>query len=235
MKFFNKSEFEAVLCLIYTCIILAAMEYFFIPPRMQAILSSQTIGGWLQPTLEAGLYWSLSCLIGFALIPMIFIKFIFKNSILNFGFNTKNFFSHMRIYLGLFLFMLPFVYMASLQPEFRNLYPFIPQAKHKLSSFIIWEIFYILQFFCLEFFFRGYLIYTLEKHMNKFIAIAVMVVPYTMIHFHKPFPETFGAIGAGIVLGYLSLKYRSWLGGAVLHSLVAITIEILSVRQSGLF
>jgi uncharacterized protein len=71
--------------------------------------------------------------------------------------------------------------------------------------------------------------------MNKFVAIAVMVVPYTMIHFHKPFPETFGAIVAGTILGFLSLKYRSWLGGALLHSLVALTIDFLSSHQAGLF
>ncbi|MEQ1723674.1 MAG: CPBP family intramembrane glutamic endopeptidase, partial [Pseudobdellovibrio sp.] len=76
---------------------------------------------------------------------------------------------------------------------------------------------------------------TLERHMSKWIAIAVMVVPYTMIHFHKPVLETFGAIIAGMVLGHLSIKYRSWLGGAILHSLVALTIDFLASYRSGLF
>lgn len=228
-------ELEVLTALIYTAVILTGMEYFFIPPRLEFLLSGHGIGGWLTPSIDAGLGWSLSCLVGYALVPMLLLKVFFKLSILNHGFRSENFFSHLKIYLGMFLFMLPFIYLASQQPEFRNLYPFVPEAKKSIQVFILWELAYILQFFCLEFFFRGYLLYTLERHMNKFVAIAVMVVPYTMIHFHKPFPETFGAIIAGSVLGYLSLKYRSWLGGAILHSLVALTIDFLSSHQAGLF
>lgn len=228
-------ELEAIIALIYTAAILTAMEYFLIPPRMEYLLQGRGVGGWAVPSLDGGLGWVLGCLIGFAILPMIFLKFCFQKSILDHGFSKQNFLSHMKIYLGMFAVMLPFIYGASLQPEFRNLYPFIPDAKKSLETYLIWELAYVLQFFCLEFFFRGYLLYTLERHMNKFVAIAVMVVPYTMIHFHKPYPETFGAIIAGCVLGYLSLKYRSWLGGAILHSLVALTIDFLSCKQAGLF
>lgn len=228
-------ELEVIIALIYTAAILTAMEYFFIPPRMESLLRGHQVGGWVVPSLNAGLGWSFACLMGFAILPMIFLKFGFQKSILDHGFSTQDFTSHLKIYLGMFAFMLPFIYMASLQPDFRNLYPFIPDAKKSLDVFIVWELAYVLQFFCLEFFFRGYLLYTLERHMNKFVAIAVMVVPYTMIHFHKPYPETFGAIIAGAVLGYLSLRYRSWLGGAILHSLVALTIDFLSSKQAGLF
>lgn len=228
-------ELEALVALIYTAAILTAMEYFFIPPRFEFWLQGRGIGGWSVPSLDAGLGWSLSCLVGFALIPMAFLKWGFQKSIALHGFSSQGFLGHLKIYLGMFLIMLPFIYMASLQPDFRNLYPFIPEAKKSLNVYIAWELAYVLQFFCLEFFFRGYLLYTLERHMNKFVAIAVMVVPYTMIHFHKPYPETFGAIIAGCVLGYLSLRYRSWLGGALLHSLVALTIDFLSSKQAGLF
>lgn len=228
-------ELEVIVALIYTAIVLTAMEYFLIPPRMEFLLQGRGVGGWLTPSLNAGLGWSLGCLIGFAVLPMVFLKFAHQQSVLSHGFSTENFWSHLKVYLGMYVFMLPFIYGASLQPDFRDLYPFIPEAKKSLSVYTTWELAYVLQFFCLEFFFRGYLLYTLERHMNKFVAIAVMVVPYTMIHFHKPYPETFGAIIAGSVLGYLSLRYRSWLGGAVLHSLVALTIDFLSSKQAGLF
>ena len=58
-----------------------------------------------------------------------------------------------------------------------------------------------------------------------------MTVPYTMIHFHKPFPECLGALGAGLLLGFLALRYRSFLGGVVLHSLVAVTMDLLAVSR----
>lgn len=48
---------------------------------------------------------------------------------------------------------------------------------------------------------------------------------YVMIHFHKPVFECLGATIAGLVLGHLSLKYRSWVGGAILHALVGVTLD----------
>ncbi|MEK6628622.1 MAG: CPBP family intramembrane glutamic endopeptidase, partial [Bdellovibrionota bacterium] len=192
---------DAVLALIYTCIILAAMEYFFIPPRLEYILSGRGVGGWYTPSIEAGVGWSLSCLFGFVFVPIFFLKFVTKKSVVDQGFSPKNFFSHLKVYLLMYFLMIPLIYMASTQPDFKNLYPFVPAAKTSLQTFLIWELAYVLQFFSLEFFFRGYLLYSLERHMSKWLAIAVMVVPYTMIHFHKPFAETFGAIVAGFVLG----------------------------------
>lgn len=232
---YNEKSADAIFALIYTAIILTCMDYFFIPPRLESIISGNGVGGWYVPSLTAGLGWVLSCLLGFLVLPAIFIKFIFKKDVSSYGFSANQFGSHLKIYLGLFLFMFPFIYIAAGSPAFRSVYPFVPAAKTSITNFLIWEVAYLSQFFALEFFFRGYLLYTLEKHMNKFLAIAVMVVPYTMIHFHKPYTETFGAVIAGCVLGFLSLKYRSWLGGALLHSLVAISADVLASFGSGLF
>lgn len=228
-------EYEGPIAMVYCALILVLMEYFFLPFRVEKWLAKPGFTMWTPPSLDAGLIWAASCFVGFLLIPVMIVKFVLKYDPLMFGFSTKDFFKHMRIYLGLYIFMIPLIYMAFLRPEFSTLYPFIPSVKQSLPDFLIWEAAYILQFFCLEFFFRGYILYTLEKHMNRWLAIAVMVVPYTMIHFHKPPLECIGAIFAGFVLGHLSLKYRTWLGGAVLHSLVAVTIDSLSAHSAGLF
>ena len=42
------------------------------------------------------------------------------------------------------------------------------------------------------------------------LSIVVMTVPYTMIHFGKPMPEAIGAIFAGLILGYMALRSRSF-------------------------
>jgi membrane protease YdiL (CAAX protease family) len=56
-----------------------------------------------------------------------------------------------------------------------------------------------------------------------------------MIHFGKPVAETFGAIIAGLALGYLAMKSRSWVYGACLHWGVGITMDLLAVLQKGGF
>ena len=72
------------------------------------------------------------------------------------------------------------------------------------------------------------------RHRFGFYAIFAMMVPYCMIHFGKPMPETFAAIIAGIVLGFMSLKTRSiWLGAAI-HVAVALGMDFLSLWHNGL-
>ena len=61
-----------------------------------------------------------------------------------------------------------------------------------------------------------------------------MTVPYTMIHFQKPMPETFAAIIAGLFLGWVSYKNGTiWLG-LVLHCSVAFSMDILALYHKGL-
>jgi len=62
-----------------------------------------------------------------------------------------------------------------------------------------------------------------------------MSIPYCMIHFGKPFPETMAAIIAGIVLGTLSLKSRTIWMGVMIHYSVALTMDISALWQKGYF
>jgi membrane protease YdiL (CAAX protease family) len=58
-----------------------------------------------------------------------------------------------------------------------------------------------------------------------------MVVPYCMVHYPKPLPETLAAIVAGIALGTLAMKTRSIWGGVLIHVGVALTMDLLAVAQ----
>ena len=57
-----------------------------------------------------------------------------------------------------------------------------------------------------------------------------MIVPYCMIHYGKPLPETLGAIGAGLMLGTLAMRTRSIWGGVLIHVGVATTMDVLALR-----
>ena len=65
-------------------------------------------------------------------------------------------------------------------------------------------------------------------------SILVMMVPYCMIHFGKPMPETFAAIVAGLFLGWLSFKNGNIWMGLVLHCVVAFSMDILALYNKGL-
>jgi len=180
-------------------------------------------------------YW-VSILITFYLtIPLLVIHFIFKEKLSDYGLSPKGFFNNYKTYVVFFLFMVPFILMVSTTDSFQYKYPFYkPDEESLWPNFVIWQCLYLFQFFALEFFFRGFMIHGLKKKFG-FYAIFIMMIPYVMIHFQKPMPETIGAIFAGIILGALSLKSRSiWLGVAI-HYSVAITMDLAALWQKGYF
>jgi membrane protease YdiL (CAAX protease family) len=72
------------------------------------------------------------------------------------------------------------------------------------------------------------MVHALKKRFGYY-SIFIMMIPYCMIHFGKPLPETIGAVFAGIVLGSMSLKSNSiWLG-VLLHFSVAISMDFFAV------
>jgi membrane protease YdiL (CAAX protease family) len=85
-----------------------------------------------------------------------------------------------------------------------------------------------------EFFFRGYLLFGLFPKIG-YLAIFVAAIPYVMVHFAKPPSEALGSMFAGILLGYMALRSGSIWGGFLLHWVVGMTMDALSIYFSGGF
>lgn len=220
---------DSAIALVYTAINLSVLEFWFLTSVVQGRVNAALPRAERTRAIsfEAGATWSIATTIAQLIIPLLLIRFVHKRKISEYGWSLNGFTTHLKVYLGLFVFMVPFVWFASTQPGFVRSYPFVYEARTNGEMFVRWEFVYLMQFIALESFFRGYLLFTLERSM-KWTAIFVMMVPYAMIHWHKPPLECFGAIIAGIALGAFSLRFRSWYGGAVLHMLVAVTMDLLS-------
>ncbi len=181
-------------------------------------------------------YWASWCLIGYLLLPALVVKLVFREKLVDYGFRVKGAFSDVWIY-GVFLAaVLPLVVIVSGDSHFQNMYPFYDLREHEplWPNFWMWEVMYFSQFLALEFFFRGFLIHGV-RHRFGYASVLVAMVPYCMIHFGKPMPETFGAILAGIALASLSLKTRSiWMGVAI-HTTVALSMDFASLWRQGYF
>ena len=180
-------------------------------------------------------YWVSTVIVFYLIPPFLLIKLVFKDSFSSYGLKLKGAFSDYKLYLMMLLVMIPLVWFFSKTESFQMRYPFYNLSKNEswYPYFFIWELLYLLQFFALEFFFRGFMLHGTKQRLG-FYSVLVMTIPYCMIHFGKPLPETLAAIVAGIVLGVLSLKSRSiWLGVAI-HYSVAITMDVCSLYQKGL-
>ncbi|MFT3693372.1 MAG: type II CAAX endopeptidase family protein [Kofleriaceae bacterium] len=174
-------------------------------------------------------WWSGWRVTGYVIMPTIFIWLWPKDRWRDYHVSFDGFFKHLWIYVFLFLCVLPAVLYASTTPSFRHTYPFYRLATRSSTDLWIWEGVYSVQFLALEFFFRGFILRGLRRVMGS-NAVFVMIVPYCMIHYGKPLPETLGAIGAGLILGTLAMRTKSIWGGVLIHVGVALTMDLLALR-----
>jgi membrane protease YdiL (CAAX protease family) len=189
--------------------------------------------------LKGFMWWSGWRVLGYVVIPMIVIAILPGERLRDYHVSLRGFLRHLWIYVVMFLAILPLVILASKTAAFRHTYPFYRMANRSQIDLWSWEALYAAQFVSLEFFFRGFLLQGLRRALGA-NAIFVMIVPYCMIHYGKPMPETLGAIGAGLILGTLAMRTRSIWGGVLIHIGVATTMDVLALRgcppmESGAF
>jgi hypothetical protein len=173
-------------------------------------------------------YWGLSRY-GAYLLPLAVWPVVFRESPLDLGLRFRGFREHAWIYLLCLVIVIPTLAVVSRTPEFNRYYPMYPSAARSWIDFWVWEIIYVGQFLVLEIFFRGF--WLRGARSLGVGAIFSMIVPYVMIHFPKPYLEACGAIVAGVVLGSLSMKTGSIWAGFLIHSTVAILMDLLALEQ----
>ncbi|MCL7970568.1 MAG: CPBP family intramembrane metalloprotease [marine benthic group bacterium] len=179
-------------------------------------------------------YWGVSSAVVRILVPLLVIVVWIRARPSEFGYRIRGVTSHAWIYLAMFLVMLPIVFAASFMPAFQAKYPMYDNAVLGPTHFALWQIAYGVQFLGVEGFFRGFMTFGLYPRFG-YLSLFIMVIPYALVHVGKPPVEVFMAVPAGLALGYLALKSRSWVFGALLHWAVGITMDALAVWHAGGF
>lgn len=178
----------------------------------------------------AQLWFSASALVLFVLLPLVF-HWTFPVALDNpLGLSLRSCARHWRLYWLLVLIMCPVLWVAASAPSFYEFYPMYKPVD--LSHWLMYEAVYLAQFVCVEFFFRGFCLFRLESRFGLH-AVTLMVIPYALIHIHKPFPEAVAAIVAGLVLGMLAIKSRSIWPGVLVHTNVAFMMDVFALAHSG--
>jgi len=240
---FTSLDPRAVFALVYAAIGLTCITYLKNPVYLQSILASTPFAGLGDEAVNATannlyslIWWVFVSLLFYFVIPAVFVKFVQKRSMREIGLALSVEKGFLKLLVACIGVMLPLVFAMSLTSSFAAKYPFLKVyngAPFWSSSLLVWELVYFLQFFGLEFFFRGFLLHSLKPSLGLY-SILAMTVPYTMIHFQKPMAETFAAVLAGIFLGWISYKNGTiWLGLA-LHCTVAFSMDILALYHKGL-
>ena len=240
---FSRLDRRAVFALVYAAVGLTCISYLKNPDYFAAITRHTPLAAFgeeaANPTnhnLYGLIWWVFVSVTFYFIVPALFVRFVQKRRLSEIGLAftiEKGFF---KLLLQCIAIMLPLVYLMSLTSGFMNKYPFLrvyDGSPYMSTTLLIWELVYFLQFFGLEFFFRGFLVHSLKPSLGAY-SIFAMTVPYTMIHFQKPMAEAFAAIMAGIFLGWLSFRNGNIWMGLVLHCTVAFSMDILALYNKGL-
>ena len=177
------------------------------------------------------LWWGGWHLLAFILIPLFTIKYVLKQSLKEYGLQWGEVHKHWLGYLLLTAPIICFAIMASFRQDFANHYPFYDLAHISWLDLLMWECIYITQFIAVEFFFRGFIVNGLRTQFGS-LSVAVMCLPYLMLHFPKLWLESTGAILFGFFLGVLALKSRSIWGGVGVHVAIALTMDFAAMIQT---
>ncbi len=205
--------------------------HWFSGPNLQANPLYRYLHGHGLWELSQHIWWLSWHIIGYVLIPVLLIKYVLKEKIATYGVGWGDTNKYFAWYALLAMPIVLFAFIASFRPDFSGHYPFYQLASRSWSDLLLWELIYIIQFICLEFFFRGFLLHA-SRPICGIAALFIMIIPYTMIHFPKPWLEASGAIFFGLFLGILALKSRSIWGGAWVHITIAVSMDIFALMQT---
>lgn len=240
---FSLLDRKAIFALVYTAAGLSAIFYLKNPQNVATVLSEtrfETFGDYIAHSPENNLpalgWWVAVVSIFYFVIPAIAIKYFYRESLADYGLNFGLESGFGKLFATVTAIMLPLVYLMSTTSGFAAKYPFLQiydGTPYIGPTLLVWELIYFLQFFGLEFFFRGFLVHSLKPTLGIY-SIFAMTVPYTMIHFGKPPAETMAAIAAGIFLGWLSYRNGNIWMGLLLHCSVAFSMDVLALYNKGL-
>jgi len=154
--------------------------------------------------------------------------FIFKHKPKDFGISLGHIKKWLKEVLFFYLLMVVILVLAFKFTNLKNVYPLYRKAAQGWNYFLVYQLIQLFHMFTWEFFFRGFMLFGLEKKFGR-ASILIQTIPFAIMHYRKPQLEAYGSIFAGIFLGIIGLRARSFLPCAILHFLVALTADILGI------
>jgi hypothetical protein len=238
---------RTLVILVTVPVVLTVLEYYGLPwhytrfmerrPRIAVDRDSpllSLIGGFTLPgpvDLQRYLWWGLACLVLLVGVPSLAAASA-RVSPRELGLRLRGTGRDAWTYLALYAVFFPVIWLVSQRADFHQTYPFYKPPGELDITFIAFEVIYCLQFFAIEYFFRGFMTLGLKPQLGRARRL-VMLAPYCMIHYYKPFLEAMGAIGAGLVLGALAWRTGTILYGWFLHYAVALSMDLLALGPAG--
>lgn len=213
-------------------LLVAAPAIFAVKVAIQThnLLPTYHLAGILERYLNIVLQWPLKAVLVMAAVYFFWIVGGFGKPVS--GLSTRNF--NVWPYFLLLGAMVPLLVVASTGGDFQKVYPksdmigFANEMPFQWLRRLVFEICYGIDFFTIEFFFRGFLVLAFVRYAGK-DAILPMAVFYCTIHFGKPLFECISSFFGGLILGVIVYHSRSIWGGLIIHLGIAWIMELIGI------
>ncbi len=166
----------------------------------------------------------------FFLLPAAVVKFYFKKPLSDYGVTLGPTAEDRKF--GLYFLLLSFVilpiplYINAGSPDFLREYPLWKDVGQSVGAYFFWIFLYLFYYIGWEFFFRGFMQFSLVGRIAPFYIVMMQTLPSTIVHIGKPEGETLSAIIAGLVFGAVALRTKSILYPLLVHWYVGALTEL---------
>jgi membrane protease YdiL (CAAX protease family) len=176
-------------------------------------------------------------------VPMATILLIFRADPATFGFSMVSSRRVWAVTAALFAGLLVLIVIVAHRPAFQSYYPIFRWFRGFEPAFadyprtnpfaaapwlmVYAETSYGMYLFCWEFFFRGFLLFGLQRSLGSVAAVVLQALAFGLLHWGKP--EMLPSFAGGVILGILALKAKSFLPAFVLHWAASISLDVLVV------
>lgn len=226
-KIWNEGDKRAFAGMLYVTVILLLYCYFGTYSFFEkTFVNVDNLTYW------SVIYHNFMPLFFFFALGLIFVKFVLKGNLKDFGLCIGD----RKSGLKLLAILIPIFILSGLSAVVdKDMIATYPLTKYVLDAPAEYVVLYFVSYFCYyigwEFLFRGILFFSTEKKSGVLVAIAVTTLISTLIHtsiagFGKPFTETLSAVIAGLVFGYTAFKTRSIWYSLLMHMTVGFSMDI---------
>ena len=217
-----KTNLKPLIILLFTPIILTVFRYY----GSAEFLSEYNLS---TGSLVNQYYYFLSSFVLLGLIPLLIWLVGFKNKLSDIGLSFGNYKrSLLFIAIGLPV-MILLAYISAKNPAFRAEYPLFRGLLTDQSVLPSYLILYGLYYIGWEIFFRGFMLFGLNKTYGNTAAILIQTIPSCLVHIGKPDAEIFASIVAGIAFGWIALRCRSIWPVFICHWGLGVFLDIFVI------
>jgi len=114
-----------------------------------------------------------------------------------------------------------------------RIYPLYKYYIKSNGEIFFYELSFLIFMFSWEFLFRGFLIPLLRKKTGLFLAIAISTIIFSLAHYGKPQTEIYSSIFGGILLGYLTVYFKSVYPAVLSHFFLSFTMNMFVMLRVG--